>query len=252
MAYRCVIVSNPAHISTRSEQLVVETDERHTVPIEDISALMLESRRATLSAAALSALAQNGTAVFVCDEKHLPCGVLLPYAQHSRQLAAARAQLSLTLPAKKRFWQQLVTAKIDNQAECLALCGKTQEAAFLHSRARAVTSGDKDNLEAAAAAYYFPALFGTGFTRSADDGRNAALNYGYAILRGLCRPLRRSLRAFAVGGAAPLQPAEPIQSGGRPYGAVPPGCGFVCSRQCGRGKHARPRAQARAVRADER
>ena len=76
MAYRCVIVSNPAHISTRSEQLVVETDERHTVPIEDISALMLESRRATLSAAALSALAQNGTAVFVCDEKHLPCGVL--------------------------------------------------------------------------------------------------------------------------------------------------------------------------------
>ena len=84
MAYRCVIVSNPAHISTRSEQLVVETDERHTVPIEDISALMLESRRATLSAAALSALAQNGTAVFVCDEKHLPCGVLLPYAQHSR------------------------------------------------------------------------------------------------------------------------------------------------------------------------
>ena len=101
MSYRCVIVSNPAHISTRSEQLVVETDERHTVPIEDISALMLESRRATLSAAALSALAQNGTAVFVCDEKHLPCGVLLPYAQHSRQLAAARAQLSLTLPAKK-------------------------------------------------------------------------------------------------------------------------------------------------------
>ena len=57
MSYRCVIVSNPAHISTRSEQLVVETDERHTVPIEDISALMLESRRATLSAAALSALA---------------------------------------------------------------------------------------------------------------------------------------------------------------------------------------------------
>ena len=37
MSYRCVIVSNPAHISTRSEQLVVETDERHTVPIEAVS-----------------------------------------------------------------------------------------------------------------------------------------------------------------------------------------------------------------------
>ena len=134
MSYRCVIVSNPAHISTRSEQLVVETDERHTVPIEDISALMLESRRATLSAAALSALAQNGTAVFVCDEKHLPCGVLLPYAQHSRQLAAARAQLSLTLPAKKRFWQQLVTAKIGGMSGAVRQNTRSGLSAFPRTR----------------------------------------------------------------------------------------------------------------------
>lgn len=67
--------------------------------------------------------------------------------------------MELTLPTKKRMWQQIVTAKIKNQAECLALCGKTQEAAFLFGRAKAVTSGDKDNLEASTAAYYFPALF---------------------------------------------------------------------------------------------
>lgn len=77
-----------------------------------------------------------------------------------------------------------MTAKIKNQAECLALCGKTQEAAFLFGRAKAVTSGDKDNLEASAAAYYFPALFGAGYTRRNEDTRNAALNYAYAILRG--------------------------------------------------------------------
>lgn len=62
-----------------------------------------------------------------------------------------------------------------------------------------MTSGDKDNLEAAAAAYYFPALFGTGFTRSADDGRNAALNYGYAILRGY------AARCAAVYGLLPWE-----------------------------------------------
>ena len=108
MSYRCVIVSNPAHISTRSEQLVVETDERHTVPIEDISALMLESRRATLSAAALSALAQNGTAVFVCDEKHLPCGVLLPAqppACRGTRAAFADAARQKTLLAAARHRQ---------------------------------------------------------------------------------------------------------------------------------------------------
>ena len=75
-------------------------------------------------------------------------------------------------------------SKILNTAECLALCGKTQEAAFLFGRAKAVTSGDKDNVEASAAAYYFPALFGEGYTRRNEDTRNAALNYAYAILRG--------------------------------------------------------------------
>ena len=47
-----------------------------------------------------------------------------------------------------------------------------------------MTSGDKDNVEASAAAYYFPALFGEGYTRRNEDTRNAALNYAYAILRG--------------------------------------------------------------------
>lgn len=67
MSYRCVIVSNPAHISTRSEQLVVETDERHTVPIEDISALMLEKAAAPrfrLPRSPLALCKRNGT-VFV-------------------------------------------------------------------------------------------------------------------------------------------------------------------------------------------
>ena len=47
-----------------------------------------------------------------------------------------------------------------------------------------VRSGDPDNYEAIAAARYFPALFGTGFSRGEECVTNAALNYGYAILRG--------------------------------------------------------------------
>ena len=184
MSYRCLMVVNPARIRCRNEQLLIETDSVHSVPIEDISAIVLESRQSTVTAAAMATLAQNGAVIFWCDETHLPCGVSLPFAQHSRQLGVLRWQMELTLPTKKRLWQQIVTAKIQNQAECLALCGKTQEAAFLFGRAKAVTSGDKDNLEAAAAAYYFPALFGAGYTRRSEDARNAALNYAYAILRG--------------------------------------------------------------------
>lgn len=184
MSYRCLMIVNPARIRCKNEQLLIETEEVHSVPIEDISAIVLESRQSTITTAALAALAQNGVVTFWCDETHLPCGISLPFAQHSRQLGVLRWQMELTLPTKKRMWQQIVTAKIKNQAECLALCGKTQEAAFLFGRAKAVTSGDKDNLEASAAAYYFPALFGAGYTRRNEDTRNAALNYAYAILRG--------------------------------------------------------------------
>ena len=184
MSYRCLMIVNPARIRCRNEQLLIETETVHSVPIEDISAIVIESRQSTVTAAAMAELSQNGVVIYWCDETHLPCGYALPYAQHSRQLGVLRWQLELTQPAKKRMWQQVVTAKIKNQAECLALCGKTQEAAFLFGRAKAVTSGDKDNLEASAAAYYFPALFGEGYTRRGDDTRNAALNYAYAILRG--------------------------------------------------------------------
>lgn len=63
------------------------------------------------------------------------------------------------------------------------MCG-VEEWIDLQQMADSVLSGDSDNREAVAAAFYFPALFGTGFSRGSDDPRNAALNYGYAILRG--------------------------------------------------------------------
>ena len=60
-----------------------------------------------------------------------------------------------------------------------------------------VRSGDTGNVEAIAAQYYFPALFGDGFIRGDDCGWNAGLNYGYAILRGSVA------RALAVYGFLP-------------------------------------------------
>lgn len=184
MAFRNIIVENPARISVRNFQLVIKTDAEHSLPIEDISALIIESRQSTITSAALSLLGECGCCVFMCDEKHTPCAVLMPFAQHSRQLSVMQAQLSMGEVLKKRLWQSIVKAKIKNQAECLKLCGNPAAAEGLCAMAADVRSGDAGNLEAAAAARYFPALFGKGFTRGADNGINSALNYGYAILRG--------------------------------------------------------------------
>lgn len=184
MGFRNVVIENSARISLRTQQLIIHTDTEHSLPVEDLSALLLESRHSTITTAALSRLGQCGCTVYVCDEKHMPCAVLLPYAQHSRALAALRLQLELGEVLKKHLWQQLVITKIGNQARCLELCGNAPAAAGLRSIAAQVRSGDSTNQEAFAAHRYFPALFGEAFTRSDESGYNAALNYGYAILRG--------------------------------------------------------------------
>lgn len=185
MGWRCVMVQQPAHIKVSRNQLAILTDLEHTVPLEDLDTLLIESRQSHLTAAALSALAEHGVAVMLCDAKHLPCAVLLPYAQHSRSLAVLRMQMAATLPRKNRLWQQIVQAKIINQALCLRMRGAEEAATSLEGVARRVASGDRGNLEAVAAARYFRALYGSSFYRGQEHGINAALNYGYAILRGM-------------------------------------------------------------------
>lgn len=198
MAFRNIIIENPARISVKNHQLIINTDGEHSLAIEDISALLLESRQSTITTAALSLLGECGCCVFVCDEKHMPCAVLSPYSQHSRQLSVVSSQLDMGEVLKKRLWQSIVISKIENQAECLRLCGNESAAAGLSQMAATVRSGDVGNTEAIAAARYFPALFGRGFTRNTNNGINSALNYGYAILRGCVA------RSLAVYGFLPM------------------------------------------------
>ncbi|MDZ7651824.1 MAG: type II CRISPR-associated endonuclease Cas1 [Burkholderiaceae bacterium] len=54
----------------------------------------------------------------------------------------------------------------------------------LESYARRVRSGDTGRMEAQAAAFHFPQLFGRDFDRAEERWINAALDYGYAVLRG--------------------------------------------------------------------
>lgn len=183
MEYRNIFLANPAKISVHRQQLVIEQAEKFTVPLEDISAVLIESRQVVLTAHAAETLAGHGITVFFCDEKHLPCCQILPMNQYCRQRKLLMAQCEIPKPLKKQLWQKIISQKIKNQAACLRLCGKAEWANLQHLSEK-VLSGDSDNREAVAAAFYFPALFGTGFSRNSDDPRNVALNYGYAILRG--------------------------------------------------------------------
>ena len=200
MPYRNIIIQNEASLSLKNRQVSIRTEAREaTLPIEDIDTILIENRQSTISAALLSTLAQDGVAVFVCDEQHLPCAVLTPFSQHSRHSEVVERQLALSAPIKKQLWKQIVVAKINNQAKCLSLFGETEMARDLEIIAKNVRSGDQGGSEGHAAAKYFPALFGKNFVRgNANDCRNSWLNYGYAIVRGCVA------RTLAVYGFLPM------------------------------------------------
>ncbi len=85
---------------------------------------------------------------------------------------------------KSKLWQRIVKQKIANQVKCLRLAGvNKKEIETIELICAEVLPDDKTNREAAAARHYFLALFGCVFKRTNDDVTNAALNYGYAIIR---------------------------------------------------------------------
>lgn len=95
----------------------------------------------------------------------------------------AHIQISWTDALKNRLWQHVVQSKITNQAACLEKVAGQNEAKRLYALATQVKSGDPKNIEAQAARAYWPRLMGNDFRRGGNDIHNAALNYGYAVLR---------------------------------------------------------------------
>jgi CRISP-associated protein Cas1 len=187
MIKRTLFFSNPAYLSTKNEQLVIrfpdEEKESKTFPIEDIGVLVLEDAQITLTNKLLEKLVQNNVALINCDAQHLPIGSLMPLNGHSEQSERFRHQIDASIPLKKNLWQQTVQAKIRNQAGHMELrdipCRK------MHGWARDVLSGDSQNHEARAAAFYWQNIFPIpGFNRYRGGmPPNNLLNYGYAILR---------------------------------------------------------------------
>lgn len=183
MKYRNVFVANKTHLSTKNNCLILDNGEVDSIPLEDIRCIMIESKQTTITAAVLSKLSENGAAVIICDDYHMPTSMLTRVNGYSRQLKQLKLQESVTVPTQKRLWSQIVKSKIENQALCLKFTGNEEGYTHLHNLCISVKSGDPQNIEGKAAAYYFKALFGKEFKRRTENEVNASLNYGYSIIR---------------------------------------------------------------------
>lgn len=192
MIKKTLYFGNPAYLSLKNAQLVIDIPElkeeahrelaRRSVPLEDIGLVLLDHKQITLTHGVLEALLGNNAAVITCDSSRMPIGLLLPLCGNTLQNERFRVQVDASLPLQKQLWQQTIQAKITNQATLLAESRGVVVQNML-VWAGDVKSGDPDNLEARAAAYYWANLFPK-FKRDREGAPpNNFLNYGYAILR---------------------------------------------------------------------
>lgn len=189
MIKRTLYFGNPAYLSLKDNQLVIKSPdgEVKTASIEDVGFVILDNPRITLSQILLGALLENNCAVITCSSTHLPSGLFLPLMANTLQSERFQAQIEASLPLKKQLWQQTIQQKILNQASVLQWARKMPVKNML-AWANSVRSGDVENREAVAAAYYWKELFSNIETFTRDRygvPPNNMLNYGYAILRGV-------------------------------------------------------------------
>ena len=81
MIKKTLCFSNNSYLSLKNGQLVIDSKSNAvflTRPIEDIGIIILESKMITLTSALLNALLENNVAVIVCDDRHMPSGIMLP------------------------------------------------------------------------------------------------------------------------------------------------------------------------------
>lgn len=185
MLRKTVEIASPGtRLSVAHRQLVIERPDqpKATLPIEDLGVVVVDDVRATYTQAVFIELLEAGATVMVTSRDHLPAGMMLPLNAHHVQTERHIAQVEASEPTKKRLWQGLIQRKIALQGEVLRVF--TGEDGGLIPMSRRVRSGDPDNLEAQAAQRYWPRLFGPKFRRDrTEEGINALLNYGYAIVR---------------------------------------------------------------------
>ncbi|KAF5062191.1 CRISPR-associated endonuclease Cas1 [anaerobic digester metagenome] len=212
MIKRTLYFGNPAYLSLKKEQLVIQLpevvknsdlsekfkqDAVSTIPIEDIGMVVLDNKQITVTHGVMEKLLANNCALITCDSNRMPMGLMLPLSGNTTQTERFKDQIEASVPLKKQLWQQTVEAKIRNQAYLLEKSTSSIVKNML-AWANDVKSGDPDNYEARAAVYYWANLFPKiqGFTRHREGiAPNNLLNYGYAVLRAV---IARSLVASGL------------------------------------------------------
>ncbi len=189
MNFRVIYVSSSCKLSFKNNNLAINNENGLTqIPLSDISVVLIETLTSSVTTKLLSHLTQSKITTIVCDEHHLPNGILLPFNGKIRMLESYKYQTTATQKFKNSLWDKIIKNKIYNQATVLHYASFNDEAKELLKMVEKIYDGDVKNIEATASQLYWKVLFSQTFhyfIRTMLDIRNSALNYGYAIVRSI-------------------------------------------------------------------
>lgn len=189
-AHRILLIENPASLNIDLGRLCIRRDgfDDNFVLPKDIAVLCLHHHTIQISVHALRELAKAGASVLVTDEIHHPCAWFLPQVGNGDLVRRLRQQMLLDgSETKGLLWQVLVQARLKTQAVNLRTLN-CKGALRLERLAQEVQHADKTKCEGQGAKHYWASLFEDNFSREkqgAEDGINARLNFGYAVLRSM-------------------------------------------------------------------
>ena len=218
------INSTGKHLSKHRGHLQVSENSivLGTVSFDTVLGIIVTGHGCTHSSNLIVECANRGIPFVVCGNNYSPVAYMLPVDGHHQQSMRMRQQLSASPVLKKQLWKSVVQAKISNQAWALKMC-KRDGHLVLEDFSAQVKTGDKNNMEAQAAARYWRYLMGEDFRRDTSDGGvNAMLNYGYAIIRSMVARavcgagLHPTLGIHHIGGANPMCLVDDLMEPFRP------------------------------------
>lgn len=112
MGWRSIVISNPAKLSVKNNQLIIFQEEEAALPLEDISVVLIENQQVNITSKLLSDMSDFNVLLFICNNKHIPNAVFTPFYQHSRQLKIIKMQLQLSKNFLDECWQQIIKKRL--------------------------------------------------------------------------------------------------------------------------------------------
>lgn len=200
--HRILLIENPARLSVELGRIKISREGEQDIFIapSDIAVVLLHHHTIEVTVHALRLLVESRAIVLLTDDKHHPCGWMTPMYGLPQASLRLQQQLQLSDETRKRLWQSIVQARIRTEAKVLRE-QQLNGALRLERMVIEVLPGDESHHEGQAAKHYWDCLLGKDFKREkqgAEDAVNAALNYGYAVLRALVA------RELAVASLTPM------------------------------------------------